>query len=101
MAAAPLGVRQNHSYSSNLANTKQAQVSAKPSTFMTSASVIALLASTFRWPRPRILGIALPLLLVLTLQLTTAYQQLARELASDQIKVVGTYTLGKVIGEGG
>lgn len=36
-----------------------------------------------------------------TVQLATAYQQLARELASDQIKVVGGYTLGKVIGEGG
>jgi hypothetical protein len=37
---------------------------------------------------------------ILTAQLTTAYQQLSRELASDQIKVVGPYTIGKVIGEG-
>ncbi|KAL1413082.1 hypothetical protein Q8F55_000831 [Vanrija albida] len=33
-------------------------------------------------------------------QLANAYQHLAKELASDKIKVVGAYTLGKVIGEG-
>lgn len=49
--------RQNHSHSSSVANTKQAQ-------------------------------------------LTNAYSSLARELASDSLKVVGAYTLGKVIGEG-
>ncbi|KLT44506.1 Pkinase-domain-containing protein [Cutaneotrichosporon oleaginosum] len=56
MAAAYSG-RQGHSYSNNVANTKQAQ-------------------------------------------LTTAYSSLAQELASDNLKVVGGYTLGKVIGEG-
>ncbi|BEI91049.1 uncharacterized protein CcaverHIS019_0311190 [Cutaneotrichosporon cavernicola] len=49
--------RQNHSYSSSVANTRQAQ-------------------------------------------LTNAYSSLAQELASDSLKVVGGYTLGKVIGEG-
>jgi hypothetical protein len=33
-------------------------------------------------------------------QLTTAYQELAKELSSAQIKTVGNYTLGRVIGEG-
>lgn len=70
MAAAYPGLRQNHSYSSNVANTKQAQV-----------------GSLFQvW--------------FLTPQLTNAYSSLAQELASDQLKVVGGYTLGKVIGEG-
>lgn len=36
----------------------------------------------------------------LTLQLASAYQDLAKELASDKLKVVGGYTLGRVIGEG-
>lgn len=34
-------------------------------------------------------------------KLANAYSSLAAELASNQIKVVGGYTLGKVIGEGG
>ncbi|KAG8901184.1 hypothetical protein FRB99_005493 [Tulasnella sp. 403] len=33
-------------------------------------------------------------------QLANAYQELGKELASERIKVVGNYTLGKVIGEG-
>ncbi|ODN81930.1 hypothetical protein L202_02273 [Cryptococcus amylolentus CBS 6039] len=33
-------------------------------------------------------------------QLTSAYQELARELGSENLKVVGGYTLGRVIGEG-
>ncbi|WVN89881.1 uncharacterized protein L203_105111 [Cryptococcus depauperatus CBS 7841] len=33
-------------------------------------------------------------------QLTNAYQELAKELESDKVKVVGGYTLGRVIGEG-
>ncbi|TFY56139.1 hypothetical protein EVG20_g9043 [Dentipellis fragilis] len=33
-------------------------------------------------------------------QLATAYNELGRELSSSKIKVVGNYTLGKVIGEG-
>ncbi|WWC88428.1 uncharacterized protein L201_003339 [Kwoniella dendrophila CBS 6074] len=33
-------------------------------------------------------------------QLTNAYQELAKELNSDKLKVVGGYTLGRVIGEG-
>lgn len=33
-------------------------------------------------------------------QLTNAYQELGKELYSTQIKVVGNYTLGRVIGEG-
>ncbi|KAK8858821.1 hypothetical protein IAR55_003051 [Kwoniella newhampshirensis] len=33
-------------------------------------------------------------------QLTNAYQELARELGTEKLKVVGGYTLGKVIGEG-
>ncbi|KDQ21012.1 hypothetical protein BOTBODRAFT_80524, partial [Botryobasidium botryosum FD-172 SS1] len=33
-------------------------------------------------------------------QLATAYQELGKELASEKIRVVGNYTLGKVIGEG-
>ncbi|OCF45920.1 CAMK/CAMKL protein kinase [Kwoniella heveanensis CBS 569] len=33
-------------------------------------------------------------------QLTNAYQELAKELGSDRLKVVGGYTLGRVIGEG-
>ncbi|WVQ73342.1 hypothetical protein IAR50_002910 [Cryptococcus sp. DSM 104548] len=33
-------------------------------------------------------------------QLTSAYQELARELGSEKLKVVGGYTLGRVIGEG-
>ena len=34
------------------------------------------------------------------LQLTNAYQELGKELSSTQIKTVGNYTLGRVIGEG-
>ena len=33
-------------------------------------------------------------------QLATAYNELGKELSSTKIKVVGNYTLGKVIGEG-
>ncbi|WVQ84983.1 hypothetical protein IAT38_007147 [Cryptococcus sp. DSM 104549] len=33
-------------------------------------------------------------------QLTNAYQELAKELGTDRLKVVGGYTLGRVIGEG-
>ncbi|WVQ65322.1 uncharacterized protein L199_003498 [Kwoniella botswanensis] len=33
-------------------------------------------------------------------QLTNAYQELAKELGTDKLKVVGGYTLGRVIGEG-
>lgn len=33
-------------------------------------------------------------------QLATAYNDLGKELSSSKIKVVGNYTLGKVIGEG-
>ncbi|KAG8877412.1 hypothetical protein FRB98_006694 [Tulasnella sp. 332] len=33
-------------------------------------------------------------------QLANAYQELGKELSSEKIKVVGNYTLGKVIGEG-
>lgn len=33
-------------------------------------------------------------------QLATAYNELGKELSSQKIKVVGNYTLGKVIGEG-
>lgn len=33
-------------------------------------------------------------------QLANAYNELGRELSSTKIKVVGNYTLGKVIGEG-
>jgi hypothetical protein len=32
--------------------------------------------------------------------LATAYNELGKELSSSRIKVVGNYTLGKVIGEG-
>jgi hypothetical protein len=32
--------------------------------------------------------------------LTQSYNELGRELASDRIRVVGNYTLGRVIGEG-
>jgi hypothetical protein len=33
-------------------------------------------------------------------QLATAYNELGKELSSAKIRVVGNYTLGKVIGEG-
>lgn len=33
-------------------------------------------------------------------QLVSAYNELGKELSSTKIKVVGNYTLGKVIGEG-
>ncbi|KAF8740473.1 Pkinase protein, partial [Rhizoctonia solani] len=33
-------------------------------------------------------------------QLATAYQELGKELVSEKIRVIGNYTLGKVIGEG-
>lgn len=33
-------------------------------------------------------------------QLATAYNELGKELSSHKIRVVGNYTLGKVIGEG-
>jgi hypothetical protein len=33
-------------------------------------------------------------------QLASAYNELGKELASQKIKVIGNYTLGKVIGEG-
>lgn len=33
-------------------------------------------------------------------QLASAYNELGRELSSSKIRVVGNYTLGKVIGEG-
>lgn len=33
-------------------------------------------------------------------QLAKAYNELGKELSSTKIKVVGNYTLGKVIGEG-
>ena len=33
-------------------------------------------------------------------QLATAYNELGKELSSTKIRVVGNYTLGKVIGEG-
>lgn len=74
--ASQLGLRQNHSHSSHAANAQQAQVS------WTDHFCYCGLDG------------------LLTQQLANAYQNLARELASDQIKVVGGYTLGKVIGEG-
>jgi hypothetical protein len=33
-------------------------------------------------------------------QLASAYNELGKELSSQKIRVVGNYTLGKVIGEG-
>jgi hypothetical protein len=33
-------------------------------------------------------------------ELATAYNELGKELSSSKIRVVGNYTLGKVIGEG-
>jgi len=33
-------------------------------------------------------------------QLANAYNELGKELSSQKIRVVGNYTLGKVIGEG-
>jgi hypothetical protein len=33
-------------------------------------------------------------------QLANAYQELGRELSSEKLKVVGGYTIGRVIGEG-
>lgn len=33
-------------------------------------------------------------------ELATAYNELGKELASSKIRVVGNYTLGRVIGEG-
>lgn len=33
-------------------------------------------------------------------QLANAYNELGKELSSNKIRVVGNYTLGKVIGEG-
>ncbi|WVW84942.1 hypothetical protein I302_106978 [Kwoniella bestiolae CBS 10118] len=33
-------------------------------------------------------------------QLTNAYQELAKELGTDKLKIIGGYTLGRVIGEG-
>ncbi len=33
-------------------------------------------------------------------QLASAYNELGKELSSHKIRVVGNYTLGKVIGEG-
>jgi hypothetical protein len=33
-------------------------------------------------------------------QLANAYQELGKELGSEKLKVVGSYTLGRVIGEG-
>lgn len=33
-------------------------------------------------------------------QLANAYNELGRELSSNKVRVVGNYTLGKVIGEG-
>jgi hypothetical protein len=33
-------------------------------------------------------------------ELTTAYYELGKELSSSKIRVVGNYTLGRVIGEG-
>lgn len=33
-------------------------------------------------------------------QLANAYNELGKELSSSKIRVVGNYTLGKVIGEG-
>lgn len=33
-------------------------------------------------------------------QLANAYNELGKELASQKIRVVGNYTLGKIIGEG-
>ncbi|KAG8689026.1 hypothetical protein FRC08_011119, partial [Ceratobasidium sp. 394] len=32
-------------------------------------------------------------------QLVNAYQELGKELVSEKIRVIGNYTLGKVIGE--
>lgn len=37
---------------------------------------------------------------MLTSQLGNAYQDLAKELSSEKLKVIGGYTLGRVIGEG-
>lgn len=34
------------------------------------------------------------------LQLARAYQELGKELSSTKIRLLGNYTLGKVIGEG-
>jgi hypothetical protein len=34
-------------------------------------------------------------------QLANAYNELGKELSSNKIRVVGNYTLGKAIGEGG
>ena len=33
-------------------------------------------------------------------QLANAYNELGKELASQKVRVIGNYTLGKVIGEG-
>lgn len=33
-------------------------------------------------------------------QLANAYNELGKELSSNKIRVIGNYTLGKVIGEG-
>ncbi|TXT15968.1 hypothetical protein VHUM_00471 [Vanrija humicola] len=71
MAVSTHHPRAGHGYVNNLQNTRAAQVS-----------------RACAWtPRSHS-------------QLATAYQQLAKELSSDRIKVVGAYTLGKVIGEG-
>ena len=69
--SAPSG-GQNFTYAGNNANNKQAQVS-------------------LIWSE---IG------LILTYQLGNAYQELAKELSSERLKVVGGYTLGRVIGEG-
>ena len=69
--SAPSG-GQNFTYAGNNANNKQAQVG-------------------LIWMK---IG------LILIWQLGNAYQELAKELSSEKLKVVGGYTLGRVIGEG-
>jgi len=69
--SAPTGGK-NYTYAGNNANNKQAQVG-------------------LTW---------IEIGLILTYQLGNAYQELAKELSSEKLKVVGGYTLGRVIGEG-
>ena len=75
MSSATAYGSQQHVYAGNNANNRQAQVCFKGG------------LSPIQNP-------------LLTLQLGNAYQELAKELSSEKLKVVGGYTLGRVIGEG-